>query len=70
MYFGKIATKTIEGSYRIQGERMGQFRFVSSKLFMDFYGDLADRVGTYEDCETIDQLNKARSKFGLPEIKK
>lgn len=70
MYYGKIATKTPNGNYRICGDRMGSFRFESNKYFQDFYGDMADRVGTYEDCETMEELNRARKKFGLPEIKK
>ena len=49
---------------------MGSFRFESNKYFQDFYGDIADRVGAYEDCETMEELNRARKKFGLPEIKK
>lgn len=70
MHYGKIATKTTAGNYRIPGERMGSFRFESNKYFQDFYGDIADRVGAYEDCETMEELNRARKKFGLPEIKK
>lgn len=70
MYIGKIATKTPAGNYRIKGDRVGEFRFVTNKYFTDFYGDLVDRVGTYEDCSTLDEINRVRKSFGLPEIKK
>lgn len=70
MYQGKIAIKNPAGNYRIPADRMGEFRFGSSKLFQDFFGDIADRIGAYEDCKTLDELNKVRRQFGLPEIKK
>lgn len=70
MIQGKMAIQTPSGNYRIPGDRMGEFRFNSSRMFNDFFGDMADRIGTYEDCTTLEEMNKARKKFGLPELKK
>lgn len=72
MYQGKIAIKTPAGNYRIASERIGRFRFEPSAtgMFQDFLGDLADRIGEYEDCNTIEDMNRVRKKFGLKELKK
>lgn len=72
MYKGKVAIKTPAGNYRIPPERIGHFEFISSAtgFFQDFKGDLADRIGAYEDCSTLDELNRIRRLYGLKEIKR
>lgn len=71
MYKGKIAVKNPgEGGYRIPAEHLGDVRHNSSEMFSAFFGAVTERIGTYEDCETLEEMNKARKRFGVPEIKK
>lgn len=71
MYKGKIAVKNPgNGGYRIPAEHLGDVNYSSNQLFIAFLGTVTDRIGTYEDCETLEEMNKARKRFGVPEIKK
>lgn len=71
MHKGKLAVKNPgEGGYRIPAEHLGDVRHSSSELFSAFFGAVVERIGIYEDCKTVEEMNKARRHFGVPEIKK
>lgn len=71
MHKGKIALKNPgEGGYRVPAEHLGNLRHDASKLFVAFFGEVVNRVGTYEDCNSLEEFNRARKMFGLDEIKK
>lgn len=78
MYDGRIAVRnptpySIDGpigSYRIPADRVGEWHFQSRGVHQALFGDVVDRLGAYEECDTLEELNKVRRKFGVPEIKK
>lgn len=70
MYKGPLTIKTPAGNYRVPVERVGNFRFDSEGFFGDLFGTVVDRLGDLENCTSLDELNKKRRSFGLPEIKK
>lgn len=70
MYKGPLTIKTPEGNYRVPVDRVGNWEFKSHGLFADLFGTVVDRLGALEECKTLDELNKKRRSFGLPEIKK
>lgn len=66
----RMTLKKPDGKYRIPGNRIGDWYFKGKPMFQDLYGDVVDRLGAYEDCKTLQDINNLRKKTGLPEIKK
>ena len=67
---GRMTILMSSGNYRVPNNRIGSFRFEGRSMFQDLYGDVVDRLGAYEDCKTLQDINNLRKKAGLPEIKK
>lgn len=70
MYKGPLTIKTPAGNYRVPVDRMGNWECKTTGLFGDLRGTVVDRLGELENCTSLDELNKKRRSFGLPEIKK
>lgn len=50
-------------TYRIPIERFGNFEIKTTGFFTAMFGDMADRLGQYEDLGSVEELQKlARTK--------
>lgn len=45
-------------TYRIPVERFGEFSIKSHGMFTAMFGDIADKLGQYEDLGTVEELQR------------